>query len=100
MYTIHIYVFTYCELEKAGSMIRCSLPVHDLGEEQLLEGVTVCKHARMLQARLVRWHVGPVGHGHFIEGLSMGSLDVLHHHVAMDEVRTDPRRIEGGPAVV
>ena len=44
-----------------------------------------------------RGDVGPACHSHLVQRLSVRTLDVLDHHVAVDKVGTDPRWVESGP---
>lgn len=81
-------------------MVTCSLSIHYLAEEQLLELVTVSKHIALPQTRLKRGDIVPPGHCHLIQGLSVGPLDMLHHHITVDKVRAYPGRVETSPAAI
>lgn len=81
-----VCVCAYCKLEKSRSVISCPLSINYLREQQLLEGVAVCKQALLPQARLEQWHICPVCHTYFVERLSVSPLKVLHDHVTVNKV--------------
>lgn len=62
--------------------------------------MTVSKHTALSQTGSEGGDIVPACHGHLVERLSMCPLNVLHHHIAMDEVRADPGRVEAGATAI
>lgn len=58
------------------------------------------EHTPLSQTRSEGGNVVSTCHSHPVQRLPMGSLDMLHHHIAMDEVGADPGRVEAGPGSV
>ena len=81
-------------------MVGRPLSVHDLGQQQLLEGVAVLKHAALPQAGLEGWHIVPVSHAHLVERVAVFSGSVLDDHVTVDEVGAYPRGVKGRPGAI
>ena len=90
------HTHTHSQLEELGSMIAGSLPIHNLGEQELLQCGAVGKHTQIPQLRTETGHSTPLGHPNPIQRLSMCLHHELYHYVAVDEVGTDPGRVEGG----
>lgn len=42
----------------------------------------------------------PACYSHLVQGLAMSSLDMLDHHITVDEVGPNPGRVEACPAVI
>ena len=81
-------------------MITCSLSIHNLCEQELLECVAMSKHIPLSQTRSVGGHIVPSCHSHLVQRLTMCTLKVLHHYIAVDKVRSYPRRVETGSVVI
>ncbi len=81
-------------------MVASPLAIHHLGEQQILQGVAVSEHTGLPQAGCEGGHIVPASHRHLVEGLAMGTLHMLHHHIAVDEVRADPGGVKGRPAAI
>lgn len=81
-------------------MVTGSLPIHYLCKQQLLQGVAVSKDTPLPQAGSEGWNVVPASHRNLVQRLSVSPLDVLDHHIAMDEVGPYPGRVEGSPTVI
>ena len=81
-------------------MVACPLPVDHLGEQELLECLAVGKHAGVLELWGKGRHGAPLGHGDLVEGLAVSPNHTLDNHIAVDEVGTDPGRIEDRVGIV